>query len=72
MSYDWILDVLTDLRNFAEDNDLQVLAAHLQDTQMIAAIDIASQTEGMLFETPTTPIECERDLEGSREGKRAL
>jgi hypothetical protein len=41
MHYDWILDVLTDLRAFAVTNGLTVLAEQLDDTSIIAASEIA-------------------------------
>lgn len=43
MTNDWILDVLSDMRNFAADNGLPVLAEHLQQTSIIAATEIASR-----------------------------
>ena len=46
MAYnDWILDVLADLKSFALANDLGALAEQLDDTTLIAAIEIASQAE---------------------------
>lgn len=48
MRYDWILDVLTDLRTFAEGNGLASLAAQLDDTVIIAAAEIAQLGEGRL------------------------
>jgi len=41
MHYDWILDVLTDLRAFAATNGLTDLAAQLDDTSAVAATEIA-------------------------------
>ena len=43
MQYDWILDVLSDLKNFARANDLSSLAEQLDDTALIAAAEIASR-----------------------------
>ena len=40
--YDWILDVLADLKSFAEANGLSLLAEQLDDTALIAATEIAS------------------------------
>lgn len=45
MKYDWILDVLADLRTFAQSNDLKVLADQLEETRHIAAIEIVSVSE---------------------------
>lgn len=36
----WIIDVLSDLRTFAEENGLPVLAAELQQTSAVAAIEL--------------------------------
>lgn len=41
MQYQWILDVLNDLRVFAKANDLAALAEQLEDTALVAASDIA-------------------------------
>ena len=53
MKHDWILDVLTDLRSFVKDNDLLTLAAQLEDTQLVAAIKIATLAERAPFESTT-------------------
>ncbi len=45
MKYDWILDVLADLKTFANANGLDALAEQLDDTQLIAATEIASKAE---------------------------
>lgn len=37
----WIIDVLADLRTFAEQNGLPLLAAQLGDTAQLALIEIA-------------------------------
>ena len=47
MHYQWILDVLHDLRAFAKANGLQALAEQLDDTTLVAAADIVQAT-GML------------------------
>ncbi len=41
--YDWILDVLGDLKSFAESNNLTLLAEQLDDTSLLAAAEIASK-----------------------------
>lgn len=41
MPYDWILDVLTDLRAFAGANGLTALAEQLDDTRHLAVAEIA-------------------------------
>ena len=45
MQYRWILDVLADLRTFAQANGLSALAEQLDDTSLVAASEIA-QTLG--------------------------
>ncbi|MCR8827425.1 hypothetical protein [Pseudosulfitobacter koreensis] len=45
MKSDWILDVLKDLRTFAIENGLPVLAEQLDDTAIIAMVEIAGRTE---------------------------
>ena len=42
MKYDWILDVLADLRTFAQANGLAGLADQLDDTRLVAATEIVS------------------------------
>lgn len=46
MRNDWILDVLADLKTFAQSNGLSVLAEQLQDTALVAAGELASKGEG--------------------------
>ena len=45
MRSDWILDVLADLRSFADANDLPLLAEQLDDTALTARAEIASKDE---------------------------
>lgn len=47
MAHDWIIDVLTDLKTFARSNGFEALAEQLDDTQMVAQIEIASHAKGM-------------------------
>ena len=42
MSQRWILDVLEDLKTFAQENDLPVLASHLEDASIVAISEITS------------------------------
>ena len=46
MRSDWIIDVLADLRSFAQANDLPLLAEQLDDTAHIATAEIATRDEG--------------------------
>lgn len=45
MQYEWILDVLTDLKAFAKGNGLAALAEQLDDTSLVAAAEIAQAAE---------------------------
>ena len=45
MQNDWILDVLADLKTFAAANGLSALAEQLDDTSLIAAVELASLGE---------------------------
>ena len=47
MQNEWILDVLADLRSFAQQNGLGILAEQLDDTRLVAATELASQAEGL-------------------------
>lgn len=44
MPYQWILDVLSDLKAFAQVNGLTALAEQLDDTSLVAAAEIAHVT----------------------------
>ncbi|MEO1139037.1 MAG: hypothetical protein AAFW87_06235 [Pseudomonadota bacterium] len=46
MQNEWILDVLADLRTFAYQNGLGVLAEQIDDTRIVAAAELASKGEG--------------------------
>ncbi|MGV6839329.1 MAG: hypothetical protein ACWA40_03965 [Planktomarina sp.] len=43
MTHLWILDVLSDLKRFADQNDLTVLARQLEDTMIVAEAEFASK-----------------------------
>ena len=45
MKNDWILDVLSDLKNFAQKNGHALLAEHLDVAKVIARAEIASVNE---------------------------
>lgn len=45
MKNSWILDVLEDLRTFAEGNDLPVLAKGIADAERIALIELAEHAD---------------------------
>ncbi|MEM8554651.1 MAG: hypothetical protein AAGF71_07455 [Pseudomonadota bacterium] len=41
MTDDWVLDVLVDLKSFAQQNGMFNLAEHLDDTLIVAAAELA-------------------------------
>ncbi|UOA26086.1 hypothetical protein [Pseudosulfitobacter sp. DSM 107133] len=45
MKSEWILDVLTDLRAFAYENGLPLLAEQLDDTAIVAMAEISSRAD---------------------------
>lgn len=42
MEQDWVLDVLDDLKAFAQQNGMFSLAEHLDDTLIVAAAELAA------------------------------
>lgn len=42
MGSEWILDVLTDLKSYAQRNGMSVLAEQLDDARLVAAAEIAT------------------------------
>lgn len=47
MAKDWIIDVLGDLRAFANDNDLPSLAHQLDEAVVVASVEIAQAAPGV-------------------------
>jgi len=45
MRHEWVIDVLADLRKFAQSNDFPLLAEQLDDTAHIAAAEFISKNE---------------------------
>lgn len=43
MTNEWMIDVLTDLRNFAEKQAMLELAEHLDDAILVAAVEIRNR-----------------------------
>lgn len=43
MSYDWIFDVLSDLRSFAQANGMHGLAAKADEAMKVAEEEVAAQ-----------------------------
>ena len=54
MQGDWIIDVLMDLRSFAHQNGLPVLADHLAGTLTVAAAELSRAHAGG-ERLPSTP-----------------
>lgn len=46
MGNDWIIDVIADLRSFAHQNELPLLAAQLNDATHVAKAEISQMTLG--------------------------
>lgn len=44
MDHRWIIDVLADLRSFAQGNDLPRLAGELEGIMLVAAVEITRET----------------------------
>lgn len=49
MGYDWIFEVLEDLKSFAEANGMPALAAKVDEAIKVAAVEVAE-----LGDTPVT------------------
>ena len=46
MTNEWMIDVLSDLRNFAAKQAMLELAEHLDDAILVAAVEIRDQDRG--------------------------
>ena len=46
MKNEWILDVLADLKCFAQNNSLGALAEQLDDTRLVAAAELSLSVKG--------------------------
>ena len=46
MGHNWIIDVIADLKTFAQKNDLPLLASELDSASAVALAEIASNYEG--------------------------
>ena len=67
----WIIDVLADLRAFAEQNNLPLLAAQLGETALVAQVEIAQMPVAMAEGTAlaghgATPLAVHGDNAGTR------
>ena len=45
MQHDWILDVLADIRTYAQSNGLSAVAEQIEDARTVAMAEFASGTE---------------------------
>ncbi|NSX56846.1 hypothetical protein [Parasulfitobacter algicola] len=52
MKNKWILDVLFDLRAYAQENGLMALAEHLEEASFLASAEIATLEERAARSTP--------------------
>ena len=61
MQHDWVINVLADVKTFAQCNGLDRLAEHLDDTMMVATAEIAASARchndeaTVHVEEPATP-----------------
>ncbi|PUB16375.1 hypothetical protein [Yoonia sediminilitoris] len=59
MGQEWIIDVLADLKTFAKQNELPLLAAQLEETALVASVEIAAKVDD------TSPV-AQGDYAGTR------
>ena len=52
MRHAWIIDVLEDLRGFAQAEGLHILAEHLDDTKIVAAEESRRRGSATLQQAP--------------------
>ncbi|MBI1171625.1 hypothetical protein GC209_09500 [bacterium] len=52
MAYDWIFDVLEDLKAFAEANGLTALAAKADEALAVARVEVAGLNEDAVKQPP--------------------
>jgi hypothetical protein len=45
MGNSWIIDVLADLKTFAQNNELHLLAVQLEETALVAKAEIAEMSQ---------------------------
>ena len=51
MTNEWIIDVLTDLKRFAQENGLHATASELDDVCLVALAELASLQAGDMGQT---------------------
>lgn len=55
MGYEWIFDVLKDLKAFAEANDMPELAAKSEEALTVAASEVAARSSAALENHSAAP-----------------
>ena len=55
MGHDWVIHVLSDLRQFAEQNELPLLSEQLDEAMMTAAVELAARNDAPLPLPPGMP-----------------
>ena len=55
MEYEWILDVIADVRTFARQNGLPDLASHRDAAWLLASAEIASLPEDETYDERRAP-----------------
>ena len=68
MGQKWIIDVIADLRAFADQNGLPLLAHQLDVTSTVAQAEIASMLEGTPRAANVNASQPAPSLDGSRSG----
>ena len=71
MKQDWMLDLLTDIRECALNKGMFALAEHLEDSIMIAASEIRGPSEDGALVTESLGAQNRRLLERSSDGEHA-
>lgn len=66
MKNDWIIDVLADLNNFAKTNGLPALAKQLEETALVASVELASNGVGALQVDARSRTDCGSERTGDR------
>jgi hypothetical protein len=62
MRREWIIDVLADLKAFAEHNGMDATAAGLEDAALVAVAEISSLARRcIMVEAEPIPVEYERE-----------
>lgn len=64
MRNDWILDVLTDLRTFAELNGMPATANQLSDAYLVVAVELANKGAEVQLDQACTHENDVRKLSG--------